>query len=85
MSNIIRVNPIDPLKSGKDCMDFTPLNDGTLAGDPKYCQHSRLCRQIGMKSDYIFFISSLGEEDMDYFCTGVYLTTENKGIDEAVS
>lgn len=85
MSKIIKVNDIDPLKQGKDCNDFKPLNDGTRSGDPKYCQYSRLCKQIGMKSDYIFFNSSLGETEMDYFCTGVYVTPENKNSDEEVS
>ena len=30
----------------KDCYDFTCLNDGTKAGESKYCQFSSECQQL---------------------------------------
>jgi hypothetical protein len=72
-------------KNEKDCCDWRPLNDGTMTGDPKYCNLSLLCKQLGMKSDWYKFRNENGEEAFDYFCTGMYMTEEDKGIDEEVS
>lgn len=88
MSNIIGVTTIDPLKQGKDCEDFQPLklsNNPAEVGDPKYCHLSRLCKQIGMRTDWYMFINEKGEEDFDYFCRGQYATIEDKGVDEKIS
>jgi hypothetical protein len=43
----------------KDCFSWVPLRDGTLTGDPKYCQLSLECKQIGMRGDYHTFTKSL--------------------------
>ena len=34
MSKIYIPGEIDPLKRGKDCPDFVPMEDGTKTGDP---------------------------------------------------
>jgi hypothetical protein len=82
MSNIIKIGKA----AGKDCADWVPLEDGTRTGDTKYCNLSRLCKQIGMKSDwYEFYNHETGENDFDYFCTGMYATEENKKDDDEVS
>jgi len=47
MSNIIIPGDVNPLKRGKDCEDFVPLDDGSRSGDAKYCDKSFDCRQIG--------------------------------------
>lgn len=74
------------LKHNKDCKDWCPLKDGTKVGDAKYCELSRQCRQIGMKSDwYHFYDYESCELSFDYFCTGMYVTSENKSKDEEVS
>jgi len=73
MSKIVIPGEIDPLKRGKDCEDFVPLKDGTRTGDPKYCDRSLECRQMGMKSDRIEMYKVDGEFiECDYFCTGCY-------------
>lgn len=70
----------------KDCADWVPLKDGTLTGDPKYCDLSLQCRQIGMKSDwYRFYNHATGTYEFDYFCTGMYIKENEKGLDEEVS
>jgi hypothetical protein len=83
MSNIIITTD---RRHNKDCSDWCPLNDGTLTGDPKYCDLSLQCRQIGMKSDWYRFRDQDGNESFDYFCTGMYLNPEKeeKNIDEEV-
>jgi len=83
MSNLINVNP---KKSGKDCMDWTPISDGTKTGDPKYCALSMLCKQIGMKSDWVHFrVPETGDIIFDYFCTGMYVRPEEVGEDKEIS
>ena len=54
MFNLINVNP---KRHGKDCADWCPLKDGTATGDIKYCDLSQYCRQIGMKTDCIIFLT----------------------------
>ena len=79
--------------SGKDCPDWCPLKDGTLTGDPKYCDHSLDCKQTDVYAKgfithwYKFRNVETGEEDFDYFCTGMYPENyrERAGIDEKVS
>ena len=68
----------------KDCVDFIPLEDGTIHGEKKYCNLSLQCRQIGMKSDYVeFFDPKTGElVGHDYFCTGKKPIFEERFIDE---
>lgn len=81
----------------KQCPDFKPLDDGTLSGDPKYCQYSFICRQIGMKSDYIWYSgpglciqegiiqTCFYENTFDYLCTGIYAKFDERHLDEEVS
>jgi hypothetical protein len=73
-------------KSDKDCSDWTPLNDGTITGDSKYCNLSIQCKQLGMRSDWYKFRDINGKSAFDYFCTGMYLECKDEGkIDEEVS
>jgi len=82
MSRIINLDK----KHDKDCRDWQPMPDGTKVGDTKYCALSLACRQIGMKSDWIAFINQETDQmEFDYFCTGMYVTKENKDVDEEVS
>jgi len=82
MSKIININK----KHNKDCMDWCPMEDGTKVGDTKYCSLSLLCRQINMKSDWLSFINKeTGKLEFDYFCTGMNVTEETKGVDEEIS
>ena len=84
MSNLII--PGSNKKSGKDCLDWCPLQDGTRTGDTRYCDLSLECRQIGMRSDWVKFRNpETGEIDHDYFCRGMYATNEDKGVDEEIS
>jgi len=83
MSNILI--PGDK-KSDKDCEHWCPLNDGTLTGDPKYCNLSLQCRQLGMRSDWYGFTDNKGNHAFDYFCTGMLLECKDEGrVDEEVS
>lgn len=82
MSNFINVND---KKHGKDCADWCPMEDGTKTGDPKYCALSLLCRQIGMKTDWITFLDESNGMNFDYFCTGMFVREEDKGKDDEVS
>jgi hypothetical protein len=67
----------------KDCMDFSPLDDGTLIGDRKYCNLSPVCKQIGMMADYIELFDMLGELiGIEYMCTGKYAKFEERSKDE---
>lgn len=84
MSNILIQSERDPVKRGKDCPDFCPLDDGTKSGDPRYCNLSLLCSQESMKSDWYRFRDQDGNESFDYFCTGMYATYSDKFIDEKV-
>lgn len=71
----------------KDCSDFTPLKDGTLAGDKKYCDLSFQCKQLGMKSDFVRAVNSDTGEIIfhDYLCTGQHIIPEEKSDDEEAS
>jgi hypothetical protein len=81
-----KIHLLDRLKYNKDCSDWAPLKDGTMLGDPKYCDLSTRCRQVGMKTDwYNFFNFETKEYDLDYFCTGFFCTEENKRDDDEVS
>lgn len=84
MSNIIIPAERDPIRRGKDCSDFCPLDDGTKSGDPRYCNLSLHCRQVGYRSDWYRFRDQDGNEAFDYFCTGMLMTEEDKGVDEEV-
>lgn len=73
-------------KSDKDCPDWCPLNDGTLTGDPKYCNLSLQCTQLGFRSDWYRFTDQAGNAAFDYFCTGMYLECIDEGkVDEEVT
>ena len=83
MVNIIKLKKLNYCK---DCIDWVPLKDGTMLGDPKYCDLSQYCRQIGMKTDwYHFFNYETKEYDFDYFCTGIVVNEETKKDDDEVS
>lgn len=78
--------PIFKNPNGKDCADWSPLKDGTKTGDPKYCDNSTACKQIGMRTDWYHFRNmETGELDFDYFCTGMISRDEDAGVDEEVS
>jgi len=93
MSKIFIKSERNPIKRGKDCPDWCPLKDGTLTGDPIYCDLSLVCRQTDVnKQGYIshwhkFRDMETSEERFDYFCTGVFPESyrEYKGVDEEVS
>jgi len=85
MSNIIIPTDRNPIKRGKDCPDFAPLNDGTKTGDPRYCNLSLHCTQKCMRSDWYKFRDQDGNEAFDYFCTGIFATIEDRGVDDEVS
>lgn len=96
MSNIIIPNEKNSIIKGKDCKDFICMRDGTRMGDPKYCELSFKCRQvgvtpdgkmIGMKTDYTQVIDSkTGElKELDYLCTGMYVTDTNRRDDDEAS
>ena len=73
-------------KHDKECLDWTPLRDGTRVGDCKYCDLSIECRQIGYKSDwYQFRNMETGEQNFDYFCTGFKVTEDTRKEDKEVS
>lgn len=70
----------DSTKYNKDCKDFCCLQDG-LMGDYKYCNFSKLCRQvdfdvdgkaISMESHYCPVVDPKTNEvvEWDYYCTG---------------
>lgn len=93
MSNILILSERDPIKRGKDCPDWCPLRDGTKSGDPVYCDLSLICRQTDENKQgylshwYRFRNMETGEENFDYFCTGIYPESyeELRGVDEEVS
>lgn len=85
MSNILIPNEREPIKRGKDCPDFFPLDDGTKTGDPRYCNLSLHCKQLGMKSDWYKFRDQDNNEAFDYFCTGIFVKHDETKIDEEVS
>ena len=67
----------------KDCIDFIPLDDGTIIGDKKYCNLSFDCKQIGYYSEYCQFFNGRGEMVLnDYLCTGKYVKPEEVQRDE---
>ena len=73
-------------KNDKDCKDWCPLQDGTKTGDPKYCDLSLECRQIGMRSDWVWYKHpETGELERDYFCTGFYASIDDRGVDKEIS
>ena len=87
MAKIVIPSDADPLKRGKDCEDFVPLEDGTKPGEPKYCDRSLDCRQFGMKTDYIEItdIKTGAIINHDYFCTGCYHIKGEMDPDEKAS
>ena len=55
-------------------------------GDPKYCDLSLECRQIGMRTDWVKYRDpNTGEIMHDYFCTGIYACEADKGVDKEIS
>jgi hypothetical protein len=86
---IAKHNPYD-VDAPKECKDFVPLNDGTIAGDKKYCDRSRQCAQMGMYTEwhewYEFFTGPDGkmcqEKYFDYLCTGKKPIWEERSKDE---
>ena len=83
MSKIYIPGEIDPVKRGKDCPDFVPLDDGSRVGDPKYCNLSLECKQLQMKSDRIEITDLEGNIiTCDYFCTGKFHIMDDMDPDE---
>ena len=56
--------------SNERCMDFVPINDGTITGDDRYCDRSLKCKQIGYRSVAILVSNPDGFEEYDLLCTG---------------
>lgn len=65
----------------KDCPSFIPLKDGTILGDERYCDLSFQCKQTGMISKYVEFISPEGEVVYDFLCTGNKIKDKNENLD----
>lgn len=90
MSNLIIIDD-ENKNCGKDCIDFKPLEDGTLTGDHKYCNWSIDCKQTDvfgrgyLSNWYKFFNHDTGEEAFDYFCTGMFGDKEERKEDKKVS
>ena len=85
MSNLLIPSERDPVKRGKDCPDWCPMPDGTKTGDPKYCELSRMCRQLGYRSDWAQIVDAKTGEilDHDYLCTGRLIDDpEEVSVDE---
>lgn len=98
MTEIIIPNKKDPhdVDAKKDCPDFVPLNDGTIAGDRKYCDRSTLCRQFDANTNMGFYSEwhkwcefytdengqMVSEDCMDYLCTGKFPIFEERMEDE---
>ena len=86
MSKIYIPGEVDPIKRGKDCPDFVPMEDGTKVGDPKYCNLSLECTQQSMKTDRVEIMNLQGEViNCDYFCTGCYHFLGEMDPDEKAS
>jgi len=67
----------------KDCPDFKVMEDGTLCGEKKYCDHSFECRQVGYYSEYYQFFDIQGNVVVqDYLCTGQKVLKEDINKDE---
>lgn len=72
----------DYIKYRKDCKDFECLKDGTVYGEYKYCNLSRICRQVDivdgelvpMESHYCPVVDSKTGEviEWEYYCTGIH-------------
>ena len=91
MSTLIKINgeqddigrTKDSIKYGKGCFDFKTLNDGTIVGEHRYCEHSLICRQIDvlnngkvipMESHYLPILDPITGEVISHelFCTGMH-------------
>lgn len=85
MSNLIKINNniSDYIRFRKQCQDFKNLNDGTLTGEYRYCEHSLICRQIDVLADgkvmpmeahYLPILDPITGEVVshDLFCTGMH-------------
>jgi hypothetical protein len=67
----------------KDCVDFVPMDDGTIIGEKKYCNLSFQCKQIGYYSEYCEFFDENGNVVLrDYLCTGKKMRIEEINKDE---
>lgn len=85
MTEIIISKSRDPhdVDAPKDCMDFEPLDDGTISGDKKYCRLSFFCKQMGMLSEYAEICGLDGIViERDYLCTGKHPIFEERSEDE---
>ena len=82
MANIrTKEKTLEDSRKDKDCQDFTPLNDGTLTGDWRYCHLSFVCQQmhpneagilIGCISHHLMIVDPDDPTDEIFaaFCTG---------------
>ena len=72
----------DSVKYGKDCWDFACLDDGTIVSEYRYCNLSRMCRQVDfsggktipMEAHYLPVLDIVTGEilEHDLFCTGMH-------------
>ena len=73
----------DSIKYKKDCFDFKKLNDGTIVGEYRYCEHSLICRQIDvlangkvmpMEAHYLPILDPITGEVINHelFCLGFH-------------
>jgi len=84
MTEIIIPNKKDPHDDDalKDCEDFTPLKDGTISGDKRYCELSFRCKQIGMLGRWVIVEKDGEIVARDYLCTGKKPIWEERSEDE---
>ena len=63
-----------------DCPDFVPISDGTVFGDPRYCNLSVKCRQLGMISELaeVIDMKTGTLKGLIYMCTGQYIVFEDR-------
>jgi hypothetical protein len=71
----------------KNCSDFCPMKDGTIAGEKKYCDISFQCKQFGMKTEFVTAVDPKTGEVIfhDYLCTGQHAIFEERSDDEKAS
>ena len=73
----------DSTKYNKDCKDFCCLRDGTLTGDYKYCNFSKLCQQsdidangqpVPIESHICPVVIPITNQIIEYeqYCTGMH-------------
>ncbi len=72
---------MEPKGSNERCIDFVPINDGTISGDDRYCNRSFQCKQIGYRSVAVYIGLNEGMDDYDLLCTGWKMESGEKTIE----